>query len=327
MNRSPRRWIAMLLVAVMVLSLVGCAQQQSQAKYPASPIEYVCQASAGGSSDKFVRNVVKTIETQKLLPVPLTVTNESGGGGAVAFNYVAGKTGSPYYLLNTSGNFIAANLRDPSVAGYKDFTPIALLGFDLNSVVVRADSPYKTMADLIAAAKAKPGGISWAGTSVGSQDHLTILKLQRVTGTKFNFVSFTGSNEVLAALLGGHVDVASSEPWAAKGQADAGKVRVLALVSDKRLEGLPDLKTLVEQGYDVVLPMQRGVVAAGKIPEEARLYLVDVFKKMAASPEWKALLKAEGVTENYLGGEDYAKFLAAETAKWADLMKEAGVIK
>ncbi|MEW6106793.1 MAG: tripartite tricarboxylate transporter substrate binding protein [Bacillota bacterium] len=316
-----------LLIGLLAVGLAGCAKQEAKSKFPEKPIEYICQASAGGSSDRFVRNIVKLIEEQKLVPVPITVVNQAGGGGAIAANYLKGKEGDPHYLLNTSGNFVAAPLRDPSVPGYKDFTPVARLAFDLNSVAVRADSPYKTMDDLIEAAKAKPGVISWGGTSVGSQDHLTVLLLQRVTQTKFNFVSFTGSNEVMAALLGGHVEVACAEPWVAKSQADAGKVRILGLVAEKRLDTLPELPTLKEQGYDVVLPMQRGVVAAGKIPEDARKYLVDVFTKLVATPAWKEYVAKEGVMDAFLPGEQYGQFLAEETAKWGDLMKEAGVIK
>ncbi|HEY3314229.1 MAG TPA: tripartite tricarboxylate transporter substrate binding protein [Bacillota bacterium] len=320
-----RTLIAFSLLALMASLLAGCAKQGE--KYPTKAIEYVCQASAGGSSDKFVRSVVKALEDQKLISVPISVANKAGGGGAIAFNYVKGKEGDPYFLLNTSGNFIAANLRDPSVPGHKDFTPICRFAFDLNTVIVSANSPYKTMADLVNAAKANPGKINWAGTSVGSQDHLTVLTLQRVSGTKFSFVSFTGSNEVLAALLGGHVQVGCAEPWVAKAQADAGKVRILGLGAEARLKGLPDVPTLKEQGYDVVVYMQRGVVAAGKIPESARKYLVNAFTKLGNSQAWKDFLANEGLMEGFLAGDDYAKFLAEETAKWQGLLKEAGVIK
>ncbi len=318
--------LASLLVVVLATSLaVGCKPKEG-ANFPEKGIEYVCQASAGGSSDRFVRNVVKMLQDQQLITQPITVNNVTGGGGAIAFNYVKGKEGDPYFLLNTSGNFIAASLRDPTVPSYKDFTPICRLGFDLNSIVVRADSPYKTMADLIAAAKANPGKLNWAGTSVASQDHLTLLQLQKVTGTQFNLVSFDGSNEVMAALLGGHVDVATAEPWVAKSQQDAGEIRMLGVVAEQRIEGI-DVPTLIEQGYDVFIPMQRGVVAAGNIPAYARDYYIEKFTAMANSQAWKDLLKEEGVVEAFLAGDDYAKFLEEETNKWKALLVEAGVIQ
>ena len=322
MKRIHTIWLALL---ILLLSGMGAAVLGQS--YPTKPIVYICQASAGGSSDRFMRNVAKMVEDQKLISVPLTIDYKAGGGGAIAFNYMRGKAGDPYYLLNASGNFIAAPLRDPSVPGYKDFTPIALLAFDLNTVVVPANSPYKTLKDLVAAAKANPGKISWAGTSVGSQDHLSILLFQRITGTKFSFISFTGSSEIVAAALGGHVNVACMEPWVAKPQAEAGKLRILGLVAEKRLDPLPDLPTLKEQGYDVVLSMQRGVVAAGNIPKEARDYLINAFKKLSTSKEWKEYLAKEGVMDASLTGDEYVRFLAEETAKWADLQREAGLIK
>ncbi len=326
-TRAPWHTLVAVLVAVVAAGLLAGRTDALAQQFPDKPLVYVCQASAGGSSDRFVREIIKLIESKKLTSVPITVEYRAGGGGAIAANYLKGKSGNPYYLLNTSGNFIAAPLRDPSVPGYDRFTPIARLAFDLNSVVVAAGSPYRTIADLVAAARAKPGQISWAGTSVGSQDHLTVLALQQKTGARFNFVSFTGSGEVTAALLGGHVDVAAMEPWVAKPQADAGKVRILGLVADRRLESLPDLPTLKEQGYDVVVNMQRGVVAPAGIPAEARSYLIRVFESLVATREWKDYVAKEGLMEAFLAGDEYGKFLAKETASWAELLKEAGVIK
>lgn len=311
----------------VVLAWALACTEAPVAAYPEKPIVYICQASAGGSSDRFVRHVARLLADGKHLPVPVTVEYKAGGGGAIAANYLRSRAGNPYYLLNASGNFIAAPLRDPSVPGHKSFTPIARLAFDLNSVVVPAGSRFRTMADLIAAAKADPGAISWAGTSVGSQDHLSVLMLQKATGARFNFVSFAGSGEVLAALLGGHVDVGMTEPFVAQPHAAGGKIRILALVSDERLASLADVPTLREEGLDVVLNMQRGVVAAGGIPNDARISLVDTFRRMAATPEWKAYVAKEGLVDAFLPGDEYGRFLAEETERWASLLREAGLAR
>jgi putative tricarboxylic transport membrane protein len=317
---------SLALFGVIVAASLGCNHAPAGA-YPEKPIVYICQASAGGSSDRFVRGVTKLLSDGKHLPVPVTVDYRAGGGGAIAANFVRSRVGNPYYLLNASGNFIAAPLRDPSVPGYESFTPIARLAFDLNSVVVPAGSRFRTMADIVAAAKASPGSLSWAGTSVGSQDHLAVLMLQKATGTKFNFVSFAGSGEVLAALLGGHVDVGSTEPMVARPHAAGGKLRILGLVSDRRLASLPDVATLKEQGLDVVLNMQRGVVAAQGIPDEARDTLVEAFRRMVATAEWREFLAVEGLADAFLAGDDYGRFLAEETERWRHLLREAGIAK
>lgn len=314
------------IIAVVCTSVCTNAAPPPEG-YPDKPIIYICQATAGGSSDRFVRQVVKNLRDGKHLSVPITVEYKAGGGGAIAANYLRARPGNPYYLLNASGNFVAAPLRDGSVPGHTSFTPIVRLAFDLNSVVVAAGSRFRTMADLVAAGKADPGAISWAGTSVGSQDHLSVLLLEKATGAKFNFVSFAGSGEVIAALLGGHVDVAAAEPFVAQPHALGGKVRILGIVSEKRLASLPDLPTLKEQGMDVVLNMQRGVVAAKGIPDDARETLIEAFRRMAAMPEWKEYLAKEGLLEAFLAGEDYSRFLSAETERWGDLLREARVIK
>jgi putative tricarboxylic transport membrane protein len=308
----------------MIVSALGCADAPV-GTYPQKPIVYICQASAGGSSDRFVRRVSKLLGEAKRLPVPVTIDYKAGGGGAIAANYLRSRAGNPYYLLNASGNFIAAPLRDPSVPGHESFTPIARLAFDLNSVVVPAGSRFRTITDVVAAAKANPGAISWAGTSVGSQDHLSVLMLQEATGVRFNFVSFGGSGEVLAALLGGHVDVGNTEPVMARPHVDGGKVRILGVVSDRRLASLPDVPTLKEQGLDVVLNMQRGVVAASGIPEEARNTLVEAFRNMAETAEWKEYLAQEGLVDAFLAGDDYGRFLAEETERWRHLLRDAGL--
>jgi putative tricarboxylic transport membrane protein len=320
---SPAALVRSSLVAPLLLG----AAAGPLVSYPDKPIVYICQASAGGSSDRFVRHVVKLLRSGGHLPVPITVEYRAGGGGAIAANYLRARVGNPYYLLNASGNFVAAPLRDPSVPGYPAFTPIARLAFDLNGVVVRKDGPFQTLTELVAAAKANPRGLSWAGTSVGSQDHLTVLLLEKATGAKFNFVSFGGSGEVLAALLGGHVDIAAMEPVVAQPNVAAGRVRILGVVSEKRLGTLPDVPTLQEQGFDVVLNMQRGVVAAGEIPPDARKTLVEAFQRMSGTAEWKEYLAMEGLLDAFLAGDGYARFLAEESARWEQLLREAGVIQ
>jgi putative tricarboxylic transport membrane protein len=183
------------------------------------------------------------------------------------------------------------------------------------------------MADLVAAARADPGAISWGGTSVGSQDHLSVLLLEKAAGVKFNFVSFAGAGEVLAALLGGHIEVGSAEPVVAQPHARAKKLRILGLMSDERLASVPDVPTLREQGLDVVLNMQRGVVAASGIPADARGTLVQAFRRMAAMPEWKAYLAEEGLRDAFLADDDYGRFLGQETQRWGTLLREAGLAR
>lgn len=315
-------WMGILILG-STLSSVGWAQTG----YPNKPIEYVVQANAGGASDSFVRNIALIFQTEKIIPVPIVVNNKPGGSGAIAYGYTAQKAGSPYYLLNCTGNFVSTPLEKPKVPGYKDFTPIALLGWDEGCIGVSADSPFKFMKDLVEAAKKKPKETRFGGTSIGSQDHVTMHLLQRAGQCQFNYICYTGENEVIAALLGGHVDVGCFNPRMIQGQVEANKMRILGVSSARRLAGLPNIPTLSEMGLSVVWPMPRGVSAPKGISNEAKNYLISAFKKLTQTQAWKKYVTENVLTEESLFGDDYIKYLETSTEKVRVIMKDLGIIK
>lgn len=319
--RSLILWGILILVAGMDLD--GWAQSG----YPNKPIEYVCQASAGGASDAHVRTVAMMLQTEKIITVPIVCVNKPGGSGAIAFGYTAQKAGNPYYLLNTSGNFVATPLEKPKVPGYKDFTLIGLLAQDEDAVAVNAESPYKSVKDLIEAAKKRPKEIRFGGTSIGSQDHMVMYLTQKAVNCQFNFISFTAENETMAALLGGHIDVGCFNVRTIRGQLEANRLRLLAVASTNRLAILPNVPTLTEAGVPVVVPMQRGVAAPKGIPDDAKNFLISAFRKLTQTQIWKKYLTDNALSEGGLWGEDYFKFLATETERQRVIMKELGLIK
>jgi putative tricarboxylic transport membrane protein len=325
MKRTCLGCAAALLIGIMVLAVDVWS---ATPKFPDKPLEFVVRVAAGGSSDLFVRQITRMIAEQKLTSVPLKVENQAGGGGAIANNYLKGKVGNPYYLLHSAGTFISASLRDPTVPGYKDFTPIARLTIEVTSALVRADSPYKTIKDVVdAAKKGKPGAINWAASGMGSHHHLAMTQLEEVAGIKFSYVSFTGTNEINAALLGGHVEVGSIQPSIAKPMVDAGKLRILGVASEKRVSSAPSTPTFKEQGFDVVVTSHRGFVAPGKISDDAKNSLSGIFEKLSQSSQWKEYVGREGTELAFLPADEYKKFLVNESAKYEKLMKKAGLIK
>jgi putative tricarboxylic transport membrane protein len=325
MKRTMLGYVAALAIGILVPAVDIWS---APPKFPDKPVEFIVQGVAGGSSDIFVRQVVKMISQQKLVSVPIRIVNKQGGSGAVANNYLKSQEGNPYFVLQTGGNFVAAPLRDPNVAGYRDFTPISRLTIEMMSVIVRADSPYKTIKDLVdRAKKGKPGEITWGIAGMGAISHLPAVRLEEVTGTKFTFVSFDGTNESTAAVLGGHVQVGSIQPAIAKSLVDAGKLRMLAVTSEKRVSCVPDVPTFEEQGFDVVLYTHRGFVAAAKIPDDAKNSLSGLFEKLSQSGQWKDYVAREGTDPSYLPADQYKKWFAGETAKWENLLKKGGIIK
>lgn len=316
-----------ILSGTFILGSIMDTDGSAQTGYPNKPIEYVVQASAGGSSDAFVRSIVLIFQKEKIIPVPIVIINKAGGSGAVAYAYTAQKAGNPYYLQNTPANFITTPVQKPKVPGYREFTPIARLAMDENALAVSAKSPYKSMTDLVGAAKKTPKEIRFGGTSVGAPDHLTMYLIQRSAKCQFNYISFTGENEVIAALLGGHIEVGCFNPRMVLGHVEANKMRILATASEKRLAGLSNIPTMVELGIQAAMSVQRGVVAPKGIPGDARNYLIGAFKKLTQTPAWKKYMEENVLSEAWLEGDEYYKYLASETEKTRVIMTDLGLVK
>ncbi|HHV64968.1 MAG TPA: tripartite tricarboxylate transporter substrate binding protein [Peptococcaceae bacterium] len=313
------RWFTIIMACLLVLTTaVGCsstpsqpAPQQEEQKgwVPEKPFELLVPMSAGGGSDVFARNLVKVIEDNKLCPQTIVVVNKPGGSGSIGWTYVAkDHKGNPYEISTTSSSFYTGPIAGQSPVSYKDFTHIINLCEDPNLILVKADSPYKTIKDLLDAAKANPDKISAAGSSGLSVDAIAFYTMQDAAGVKMKYVPFGGGGEVLTALLGGHVDFAYLSPSEAGPQIEAGKVRAIAVTTEDRMGGaMADIPTLKESGYDVVIAQARGVVAPLDIPEEAVAFLQDMFKKAIETPEWKEFLANNYMEEKVLIGEDFYK--------------------
>ena len=274
------------------------------------------------------RMMQSIIEKEKLSTATITVVNRPGGSGAIACAYVAGKKGDPHYWLTATTTFLQVPLQGKSKYNYKDFTPLTNLGYDDFLIVVRADSPYKTMKDLIEAVKKKPGEFKVGGTHAPGIDAIIAFLIEKETGTKFNYIPFKSGGEVMIALLGGHVELASANPGEALAQMEAKKVRVLGASTEKRIAQAPDIPTLKEQGINVVFQQFRSIAAPKDIPKEALKYYEDLFKKLSENKTWKEkYIKENMLTLDYKNSAETYKLWESETARYAKFMKEMGVIK
>ncbi len=323
--RTRRFVCVLLLMTVLVIVGVGCAQAGS--KYPEKPITFIVQSSAGGGSDIFARTLAAGVEKEKILPQPIVVENKSGGSGAVAFAYTAGKKGDPYFIQTAVANFLTTPLQGLSQVTYKDFTPIANFAFDEYVVLVKADSKYKSMQEIVADAKAKPKEIKVGGAEMGASDSIATYLLEKAAGVKFNYIVFTGGGESTAALLGGHVDMVVGNPGEAMEMVKGNKVRALGVFAEKRLAGWPDLPTMKEQGIDAVYVQNRGVVAPGGFPVEDRKVLETAMKKYFDGATFKAYVKDNFLTEAWMDGESFGKWLDSENNRYRTILTEMGVLK
>ncbi len=322
---TTKGWMAVALVA-LVLG-IGLVPVAGAAGFPDKPITLIVHAGAGGGSDIFSRTLSAAFDKEKLLPQPIVVENKPGGSGAIAFSYVGGKKGDPYFLLTAVTSFLTTPILRKSQITYKDFTPVANFAFDEYIIIVKADSKYKNVKDLVEAAKASPKKVTVGGTQLGSSDSICAYLLEKAGGAQFNFIVFNSGGEVNAALMGGHIDWAVSNPGEALELAKAGKVRTLGVYADKRLAGAPDVPTLKEQGFNVTYVQNRGLVAPAGIPDDARKVYEAAFQKYMKTDIWKTYLKDNLLTEAWMDGPTFGKWLDAEHARYVPIMKDMGLVK
>jgi len=206
-------------------------------------------------------------------------------------------------------------------------TPIARLTSEWEVIVVPANSPHKTMADLVKAFKADPGKVSWGGGSAGGTDHILIGLIAKDVGvqpSKINYVPFKGGGEAIAAILGGHVTAGVSGLGEFQEQIKAGKMRALAQSAPKKIDGIPSLK---EQKINVELGNWRGIFAGPGITPPQRDALVKLVQSATETPAWKATLEKLGWEGWFLGGDAYAKFLKQDEQRIAGIMDSLGLKK
>ena len=326
-----KRFHVLFLVSALICAMLAGSVSPADAAYPERDIRLIIQASPGGGSDLFARTFVNSVVNNKLLPVVMTPENMPGASGAVAYAYVAKRAGDPYVLLNASGTFITTPILGQGTSAadvdYRQFTPIAALCLDEMVVAVHKDSKFKTLADVIAAAKADPGAILASGTEFGSPDSISFHLLEKVTGCEFNYIVFDGGDEVNAALLGKNVDVAMGNPGDFMELYKGGRVRLLGTLSDERLASLPDVPTAREQGYDVIYQLTRGFAAPKDIPAEAVKVLEKAIADYMETSEWKNYVGVNSLTVRYLDSKAFTNFLEQSTKMHSEILKEMGVIK
>jgi putative tricarboxylic transport membrane protein len=294
---------AIVAASAVVLVVAGTTPASAQAFKPTKPIEIVVHNGPGSGPDIFGRTVAQSIEQEKLAPVRFQVSNKVGGGGVTAAN------------SHVLGAFTSVWMTNPLVqqaASTKvvDMTPIARLVVEPAVIVVRADSPFKTLRDVMNAALKEGSKIRQAGGSPLARDALVRQLLMVESGGKWAFVSFPAASERLAALLGGHVDFLLLEPPEAGELIRAGKLRALVQIAEKRLPGYENVPTLQEAGFKIPnVPQARGIVGPPGMPADAVAYYQDMLAKMSRSSTWQKFLTSNQLDDAYLDAKATTAFL------------------
>lgn len=315
-----------LQLLALTYGLIAASVTPSLAQsYPTRTIELVSATGAGGGSDLVARMVAEIVAKEKLLPQQIIVQNRPGGGGAVGQTYVAGKRGDPYVFMQAATNIVSVPIRTGLDVGPDKFTPLGAIGFDLNSVAVAIDAPYRTLKEFIAAARDKPGTISVGITSPGGNAHYLMHRLEKLTGARFNKVSFKSGAESVTAVMGGHIQATAENLGEVLGQVELKKLRLLGVPSAKRLAGLPNVPTLKEQGYDIHAGGMRGFVAPAAIPRDAAKMLEDTLAKVHKSAAWKDYMARNMYEDVYLNAEEFSRWLTDQKGELTQYLNEMGL--
>jgi tripartite-type tricarboxylate transporter receptor subunit TctC len=275
--------------------------------WPDKQIEIVVGFAAGGGTDITARTLAPHLA--KALGGQVIVNNKPGASGAIGLAFVARAKPDGYTLgmTNFPGLLTLPIERD---AGFKpgDFAYLGNLVRDPSAFSVTMESPYRSIADLVAAAKKAPGTISYGSTGVGTDDHLQMVMFEELTGTKLLHAPFQGAGPLRSAMLGGHVIVGGLN--LGEVMPHAGKtMRPLAQASDTRSPLAPDVPTFKDQGVNLVFASERGIVAARGLPPEIEQKIATALKQIAANPEFQAQMKLQFTEMDYLPGAEWKKRL------------------
>jgi len=312
-------------VMAVMASILALGFSAFAAEFPDKPINLVIQYPAGGSTDLTARALANG--ARKYLGQPVICENKAGGGGTVGVALVVAKPADGYTIgIVTSSPTMAFHMGKLNFHPLNDMTPIMRWGNYLFGVVVRSDSQFKTMREVMQYIKQNPEKLSYGSPGVGTPPHLAMEELSMVADVKFTHIPAKGIAENNTALLGGHIDLVSdSSGWGPL--VDAGKFRLIAIWSEKRCERYPQVPTMKEVGIDVVARSHLGVIGPKGMPKPIVAKLADAFKKAMDDPEYKAVMKKFDMNDYYLDTEDYAKYMKSDFDNIEKLIKKLGLDK
>lgn len=324
-----------LILIALILALAGLAvavswpaPAQAQAKYPSRPIQLICPWAAGGGTDRIARMVAVLLE--KELGQPVTVVNRTGGSGAVG--HTAGATAAPdgYTITIVTVELAMMHWMGLTPLTYKEYGPVALLNIDPAGVQVAATSEWKTLKQLLDYVKANPGKAKASGTGKGGIWDLARAGMLKTTGIPIDampWVPSTGAATGLQELVAGGVQVVTASLVEGRPLIDAGKVRPLAHMADKRDPAFPDVPTLKELGINWTMGAWRGIAVPKGTPPDVVAVLEKALDKVVKNKEFVDFMNKAPFGILYKPSAEFGKFLAEQDETMGVLMKEAGLTK
>lgn len=321
-----RRW-RYVAAAVLAVALVAGSLAPAGAKdvYPSRIIKLYIPFAAGGSTDVTARALAE--RAAKILGQPIEILNKPGGGGTISTAAVAAAKPDGYTLGVVTPTMLstAPHMREVPYHPLNDLTPVLQYASFPYALAVRAESPYKTLADFLNAARANPGAVTFGTSGAGSIGQLIIEQLAALAKVKMTHVPFSGGGPALSAVLGGHVTALVAAEFYPHVQ--AGKLRALAIIGEKRLEELPDVPTLIEAGYPLKLGVYGGIMGPKGLPDDVVSKLEAVFTEATADPDFRKVMKNFLMPITVRNSREFGKLVADTYNDYGQLLKELGMGK
>ena len=309
------------------LALAALMSAPSLAAYPDRPISLIIPVAAGGTTDIAGRALANLLKDE--LGQTVVVENRPGGSGSIGSAYIARAEPDGYTLMLSYEGYHTGNpvlTKDLPWDPIKDFTPIAEVIRGPHLILVPANSPAKTLKDLIAQAKANPGKLNFASSGIGSIQHLGAELFQLQTGIKMVHVPYGGAAPAMQDLLAGRTDMFITTPPTAMSHIEAGKLRALAITSTKRHPQLPDIPTTGEAGVpEFQLEAWFSVFGPANMPPDVVKTLSAAMEKVITSDAFKDQMTAQGSNASYRSPEELGQIVKDDLAKWTKVVKSAGI--
>lgn len=318
-RRSSRFARALLGLALLAFAYPAHALDQLYIMAPAAP---------GGGWDGTARAMQEALQGAGIVRA-VQVENVTGAGGTIGLAQFVKRERDGKALMATGLVMAGAIMTNKSPVNFSHVTPIARLTQEWQSIAVLKNSDIKSIKDLIQKLKTNPGAVSWGGGSAGGADQMTAGLFAKAVGVdpaKINYVAHSGGGQAMATILGGHVTLGVNSASEFLDQVQAGKMRYLAVTSDKRIAGI-DAPTFREEGVDLVFSNWRGVVAPPGISAADRKALADAVDKMVKSAQWKAILEKRGWIDAYMPTAEFEAFLKDERTRVESTLRSIGLVR
>jgi tripartite-type tricarboxylate transporter receptor subunit TctC len=304
-------FLTLILLVSIPLHAVG---------FPTKEVQVIIPWAAGGATDLIFRALAPY--AAKHLGKAVVIVNRPGGGSAVGYTEGAKAKADGYTLTSAVTPLTILPHQVTTAYTFKDFEPIINVVSDPSMFLIRSDMPWKNVREFVDYAKKNPNMITVGNSGAGGGVHLVALAFERAAGVKFNHIPFSGGGPSVTAILGAHINAVSVSPPEGIEHVKAGKLKIIALFAEKRLEMFPDVPTVKEQGIDFAMGMWRGLAAPKGTPPDVIKKLHDAFKLGMEDPAFKKTASDMAVNLAYLGPEAFGKLMANDHEFYGKLVKE-----